>query len=377
MASQWRLCNTDQRARTWRGFLVRCDVRLLPAEITETSIDVMKDARLRQWLSSPQNPPVRYLVSRDLVRPQPSDASLQRQRQAILRWEPLRRILELQLPDGSFPGRTRSVTAQPTFWALALMHRCGLDVTDQPVARSIAYLTGRHLRKGAVSYLVGDSGVLPCYAGVVATTLIGMGALESELVGASQRWLIDHQRYDHKAARAGGEGVWPYRAPQNFGCWESVSCYHGVAAAIRAFAAVPPEARSPDVQRRLAESIAYLEAHRLYKKSTSGRPMFRHMTKPFLVGDYRSDLLDMLQGVADADPELVGQEWVRDAVEEMHALTDDGRVPLVHNYGRALIDPIPLEQIGKASRFLSYQWLRIRLTFGGTLDGSDSPAWVG
>jgi len=156
-----------------------------------------------------------------------------------------------------------------------------------------------------------------------------------------------------------------------------VSCYHGVAAAFRAFAAVPPDARSPAVRDRLAESIGYLKIHRLYKKSASEHPIFRHMTKPFLIGDYRSGLLDMLQGVADADPELVGEEWVRDAVEEMHALTDDGRVPLVHNYGRALIDPIPLEQTGRTSRFLSYQWLRIRLALGGALDGSDSPAWVG
>ena len=91
-------------------------------------------------------------------------------------------------------------------------------------------------------------------------------------------------------------------------------------------------------------------------------------------GDYRSDLLDMLQGVADADPHLIEEEWVQAAVEDMHALTDGGRVPLVHNYGRALIDPVPLEPTGQASRFLSLQWLRVRRAFSGALDTSSAPS---
>jgi len=257
------------------------------------------------------------------------------------------------------------------------MHRCGLDVTDEPVARSVAYLSAQHARKGAISYTTGGSGVLPCYVGVVAATLIGLGALDSDIVQASIRWLVDHQRFDHKATRAGGEQTWPYRAPQNFGCWDSVSCYHGAGGAFRAFAAIPPGARSTPVRQRLDEAIEYLRIHRLYKKSASERPLFRHMTQPFLIGDYRSDLLDMLQGVADADPDLIREEWVREAIEEMDGLTHDGRVPLVKNYGRALMDPIPLEPVGAASRFLSYQWLRILELLGSTRSGSSVPTPVG
>jgi len=36
----------------------------------------------------------------------------------------------------------------------------------------------------------------------------------------------------------------------------------------------------------------------------------RYMTQPFLIGDYRFSLLDMLSGTADAEPELVHQDWV-------------------------------------------------------------------
>jgi len=72
----------------------------------------------------------------------------------------------------------------------------------------------------------------------------------------------------------------------------------------------------------------------------------------------------MLQGIADADPGLVREPWVADAVEDMRALTVDGRVVLAKNYGRRLVDPIPLEEVGAPSRFLTYQWLRVQTAPG-------------
>lgn len=316
-----------------------------------------------EWLSSPACPPVRYLTARDLLEPRPPPDTMQELHRQVLRWEPLQQVLALQLADGSFPYRQKTPTAQPTFWALCLMQRCGLDMADEPVARTVDYLTRNHAGKGALSYTTGGSGVLPCYVGVVTTALIKMGALAGELAQSSIRWLVDHQRFDHKATRAGGESTWPYKAPQNYGCWESVSCFHGVAGAFRALAAIPPERRSTIVRTRLGEAIDYLRIHRLYQRSTDRRPLVRHLTQFFLAGDYRSDLLDLLQGVADADPALIQEEWVSAAVDDMAGFAPDGRVRLVKNYGRRLIDPVPLEPLGKPSRFLTYQWWRIRRAF--------------
>jgi hypothetical protein len=324
------------------------------------------DAATLEWLSSSDNPPVRYLTSRDLIRPRLPAATLQGLREQIFSWEPLGAVLALQRHDGSFPVRQKTQTAQPTFSALVLMQRCGLDVDDEPVARTVAHLTERYCRAGALSYTTSGSGVLPCYMGVAVEALVKMGGLDTDLAQMSIRWLVDHQRFDHKTARAGGESHWPYRAPRTYGCWDTVSCFHGVAAAFRAFAAIPAERRSEDVRRRIREAVDYLRIHRLYKKSSEERPLFRHMTEFFLVGDYRSDLLDLLQGVADADPDLGGEDWVRRAVQEMDQLAPDGRVPLVKNYAKKLIDPIPFEPVGGSSRFLTYQWLRVRASLTGS-----------
>lgn len=193
-----------------------------------------------------------------------------------------------------------------------------------------------------------------------------MGALDSELVQSSIQWLVDYQRFDTRTSRVGGEQPWHYKAPDNYGCWETVSCYHGVAAAFRAFAAIPTERRSAEVELRLNQAIEYLRPRRLYKKTGTDQPVVRHMTTPFIIGDYRSDLLDMLAGIADADPALVDQDWVGEAVRDMDALTSDDRVVLAKNYGRKLIDPIPLEPVGEPSRFLTYQWLQTKQLLGLT-----------
>jgi hypothetical protein len=253
------------------------------------------------------------------------------------------------------------------------MARCGLDVTDEPVRRTIDFLELRDLGAGALSFTSGASGMLPCYAGVVSTALIEIGGLETDLVQVSIDWLVDHQRFDHKALRAGGDERWPYRAPVNYRCWETVSCYHGVVGAFRALAAIPAGLRSPAVRRRLDEALTYLGLHRLYKKTTNDQPLFRHMTQFFLVGDYRSDLIDILQGVANADPNLVGEPWVAEAVADVEATLDEGRVTLMKNYGTKLIDPIPFEPIGTPSRFLTYQWLTILKAFGYAPASSSGP----
>ena len=93
------------------------------------------------------------------------------------------------------------------------------------------------------------------------------------------------------------------------------------------------------------------------------------MARPFLVGDYRSDLLDLLEGIADADPALIREDWVQAAVQDMRDLAPDGRVTLAMNYGKRLVDPIPLEPLGRPSRFLTYQWILIERALSAATPG--------
>jgi len=326
----------------------------------------MLSPALTRWLFSQDNPSVRYLFARDLKQPRPSAATLKRYRGAILRWEPVQQLLGQQLEDGSFANPMPGFPAQTTYWALDLLARCGLDATDPPVALALARIKARHHVKGAFSYSGGGSGVLPCYVGVATRAVLALAGHDDPEGHAAIQWLVDHQRFDHKRSRAGGDKRWPYRSVESAygGCWRSVSCYHGVVAALRAFTAIPPEHRSRAVQRRVKAALRYLEIHRVYRRTDTGKPISKHLTQFFFAGDYRSHLIDVLEGIAEADPTLIEQRWVRAAVDDVEALTDAGRVPLVKNYAKRLLDPLPFEPVGEPSRFLTLQWVRTKRRFG-------------
>jgi len=172
------------------------------------------------WLDSAENPAVRYLAARELPELGVGAQQLETRRLQMLAWRPLRRILALQQDDGSFPCRQKTPTAESSFYALMLMERCGMDVRDEPVRRAVEFVCQRHLVRGAFSYTRGGSGVLPCYVGVFTRALLRLTGHEHPAVSSSIDWILDHQRFDHKESRAGGEARWPYKAVDNHGgCW--------------------------------------------------------------------------------------------------------------------------------------------------------------
>ena len=320
-------------------------------------------SELLEWLASPSNPPVRYLCARDLSSGD-EVVGLDDLRAEAIAWEPLQKVLALQEEDGRFPYNQKTPTAATTFTALGLMQRCGMTGEDEPFARSLAYLEDHHLFYGSFSHIRGASGVLPCYVGMLTQTLISALGPEHPVVESSIRWILDYQRFDHKQIRSAETKKWPYKAVDSYGgCWWSVSCYHGVVATLRALAALPPQHRSSEVKSRLSEALRYLEIHRVYKK-TSGKQLFRHLTQFFLFGGYRLHLIDVLEGIADANPDLVREDWVLEAVQAVDQLAEDGKIPLVKNYNTKLVDPLPFEPRGAPSRFLTYQWLLVKKKFG-------------
>ena len=46
------------------------------------------------------------------------------------------------------------------------------------------------------------------------------------------------------------------------------------------------------------------------------------MKQFFLWGGHRAHIIDVLEGIADADPTLGGMEWVREAIEVVDELAE-------------------------------------------------------
>ncbi len=325
----------------------------------------MSTGGLRAWLEA-AHPASRYLVARDLVRPRPGDRELARLRSKVLEWPPVQRILACQEPSGRFGAGKERSGAWPALYALRLLHKCGLGIDDEPIRRTVSWLLAEHFVKGAISLSTGGSGVAPCYLGQFLFFLIDWTGPKQTEVRRSLEWIADHQRYDHKSTRAGGEAEWPFRTPHNYGCWRSVSCYHGVVGTLLALASVPPRSRTRRGRDQLEAATHYLAIHRAYKKSADDKPLFRHTTQFFLHGNYRFHLLDVLEGLSLAGRSLAREAWVKDALSDMDTHLVDGRVPLVKNYDTKMrgLDPLPLEPLGKPSPLLTVQWLRTKKRFG-------------
>lgn len=311
------------------------------------------------WLSSAEVPPVRYLVAREFDYPRGSRPG--ELHDAVLAWDPLQQIIALQRPDGSFPNKTKTTTGGPTLAALMLMARCGLTIEDECVARALAHVEEYRLHDGAFTVRGKGSGVLPCYVGMFARLVAEMGGTRHPLFQSGVEWIVKYQRFDHKETRAGGTGEWPYKSVVSYGgCWSSVTCYHSVGPTLRALAVLPPAGRTPEVDAQITAALEYLRIHRVFKKSATDKPLFRHSTKLYLFGGYRSNLLDVLEGIVEARPELVSEEWVQEALDTVESLAVDGRLVASPSYATELVDPLPLETADKPSRFLTYQWEKIK-----------------
>ncbi len=312
------------------------------------------------WLmSSSSPPPVRFQTSIEFSS-EGSEGSGTVTRADIKDWHPLKKVLDLQNSDGGFPVTQKGKPGIPTLYALILMSKCGLDCSDEPVRKAIEYIKNNHTLDGVISWNSGGSGILPCYAGVTASHIAKMSCGKNDLVNRVAEWIVNYQRFDHKEDRAGGDENWSFHGPSNFGCWQSVSCYHGVVASLALLSSIPLDFRTSEIKSRIKDALRYLEIHKVFRKTTTGEPMFRHLTNFFIFGQWRMNLLDIVEIILDAEPEIAGDQWIQDAIYEIDRHTVEGRILHKTDYRTFLDDPIELEPMGVPSFFLTLQWMKIQ-----------------
>lgn len=59
-----------------------------------------------------------------------------------------------------------------------------------------------------------------------------------------------------------------------------------------------------------------------------------------------------------------GETWVEEAAAAVEERADSGRIPMVRLHPTKVLDPLPFEEAGHPSRFLTLQWLRVRKKLG-------------
>ncbi|MCI0519406.1 MAG: nitrogen fixation protein NifH [Chloroflexi bacterium] len=214
------------------------------------------------WLLEPdaENPGPRYLALRELLERPADDPEVCQAQEAVMLAGPVAAILAAMHPDGYWvkAGSGYNPKYRSSVWQIIFLAELGADPADARVRRGCDYLI-RHNQaaSGAFSYTrpAASSGAIHCLNGNLLYALIRLGFLEDERVQKALAW---------QAQAITGEGEVRYYksgtpAP-GFACAVNYSqpCGWGANKAMKALTAVPPERRTPAVQRAIQAGVEFL-----------------------------------------------------------------------------------------------------------------------
>ena len=314
------------------------------------------------WLLESDDPSVRFSTLTELLGSSPDSSEAAAARRDIMSRGVVPLILAAQGEDGHWEGRDRFYTAkyQGTVWQLLILAELGADGSDERVRRgceavlgdaqdrlSGGFATDRGKKEGGGLH----SRVLPCLTGNLVFSFIRFGLLDDPRLQAGIDWLTTYARFD------GGDGEaptgWPYDAWQM--CWRRHTCHMGVVKTLKALAEIPPERRSPAVQRTLDDGAEFMLRHHVHKRShdlaRDSKPGWKRLGFPLM---YQTDVLEILGILAKLG--RAGDERAGEARALVASKADaHGRWKLQSTFnGRFVVD---IETRGDPSRWITLRAL--------------------
>ncbi len=314
------------------------------------------------WLLEidPANPSVRCFSLRDLLDLPAHDPAVIEAQAAIMTSGTVPAILESQHPEGYWenPGSGYG-KYRGTEWQIIFLGELGVDPSNAIVRRGCEYLLNHSIaNNGGFSAAKPPTpgGVIHCLNGNLLFALIQLGWLDDVRVQRALDWLAHAITGEPpisylKSATSGAE----------FACAANANlpCGWGAVKAVKALAAVPPEQRTPLMQRALEQGAEFLLRFDLVKADYPISTDSKISASWFKLGfplSYWSDLLELIAALIavgyGADPRLTPVvEWL---LSKQDAL---GRWTLEHTLNRKMW--INIERAGKPSKWITLRALRV------------------
>lgn len=311
------------------------------------------------WLLEKYNPSVRYFTFRYLLDKPESDGDVQVARRAIVRSEPVRKILAAQNAEGYWvkPGHGYSPKYQSTVWQILFLAELGADARNRQVRRGCEYLL-EHAQAvhGGMSATANaaPSGAIHCLNGNLVWALMALGYVEDERVMRAVDWIAGAiTGEDFEQWYASGTSGPGFRCAANGG----QPCGWGAVKALRALANLPAERRSRRTQEAVQMTAEFLLSRDLARADYpyTGRVSGEWFKFGFPLS-YTSDVLEALLALAEAgygrDPRL------KNAIDLVISKRDaDGRWVMKHSLnGKMWVD---VEAKGKPSKWVTLRALRV------------------
>ena len=311
------------------------------------------------WLLEKDNPSVRYFALRYLLGRDDDDKEVQSARRAIMRSEPVKKILAAQQAEGYWekPGRGYSPKYRGTDWQILFLAELGADGSHRKVRRGCDYLL-KHAQAahGGFSAYAGatPSGAVHCLNGNLTWALIALGCGEDERVGRAVEWLA--------GAITGDDFEWWYSSTVSgpgFACGVNVKqpCGWGAVKSLRALANLPERLRSARVKKATAMAAEFLLGRDLAK---ADYPFTERVSGEwFKFGfplSYTSDVLEALLALSEAG--YGKDQRLKNAIELVLSKRDaDERWAMKHSLnGKMWID---IEAKGRPSKWVTLRALQV------------------
>ena len=276
----------------------------------------------RPWLLDGSGPAVRHLALLGLEDRAADDPEVATARGAAMRTAPIATILAAQDPAGWWakPGHGYGPKYTGTTWSLIVLEQLGADPADARIQAGCDYVL-EHTATAAGGF--GCSGalredlppppssVIHCLNGNLVRAMVAFGRLDDPRVAAAIDWQARavNGGPDAPTWYASGTPGPGFRCAAN----EGLPCAWGAVKVLRGLAAIPPERRTPAVDRALEAGVDLLlgtdPAAAAYPAGWDGRIAGAWFRLGYPSG-YIADVLQVIEVLADlglgADPRLVG-----------------------------------------------------------------------
>ncbi len=221
------------------------------------------------WLleEDPLNPSIRYFALSRLLDHSPEDKETRDVRRAVMQTGPVPAILAEQDQEGFWvePGPGYLPKYRSTVWQIIMLAQLGADGSDDRIRKACDYLL-EHTRAdhGGFSMTASGSGAIHCLQGNLCAALLQLGCQDDPRLWQAIHWMASSVTGDAFVNPAGEtQPIKYYRSGLSgpgFLCSgnDHQPCAWGAVKVALAFSRVPPQKRTPIMQKAIRICLDFL-----------------------------------------------------------------------------------------------------------------------
>jgi hypothetical protein len=321
-----------------------------------------------EWLLEESNPSVRYFTLLDILDKSMDDFEVKESKEKIMQMGIVPKILAKQ-KTGGYWGNPENFYLRGkykgTSWQLIILAELGADGNDERIKNTCEFMleNAQDPESGAFSYISAKDSrgdherVLPCLTANMVWSLIRFGYLEDERVQKAIKWLIKYQRFDDEPGNAPNE--WPYKRWER--CWGERTCHSIIVKSLKAFAEIPEDKRTPEIEDYISKGAEHMLNHRIYRRSqppVKGQFKWLEFGFPLMWNIDALEVLGLLTKLGYRD------ERMQEAIDIMISKqNEEGKWILENTFNGRFQTSI--ERKGKPSKWITLNALKVLKRFYG------------